>query len=162
MRKPRPRLIGNIFFSKAPLHDGAMILRDGIVYAAGCILPLTDNQQVSRELGTRHRAAVGMSENSDSLVVVVSEETGTVSMAVGGELKRNYTMEALRVALENGMIWDRFALGQGRRNQSKRPVSEVEIQMSGRMSLNRILHNKKFAIFFRLFPLLRYGPRYTP
>ncbi len=102
-----PELIGNIFFSKAPLHDGAMILRDGIVYAAGCILPLTDNQQVSRELGTRHRAAVGMSENSDSLVVVVSEETGTVSMAVGGELKRNYTMEALRVALENGMIWDR-------------------------------------------------------
>lgn len=102
-----PELIGNIFFNKAPLHDGAMIMRNGIVYAAGCILPLTDNQQISRELGTRHRAGVGMSENSDALVVIVSEETGGISMAVGGELKRNYSMEALRVALENGMLWDR-------------------------------------------------------
>lgn len=104
---PTPELIGNIFFNKAPLHDGAMVMRDGLVYAAGCILPLTDNQQISRELGTRHRAGVGMSENSDALVVIVSEETGTVSMAVGGELKRNYSSEALRVALENGILWDR-------------------------------------------------------
>jgi diadenylate cyclase len=102
-----PELICNIFFNKAPLHDGAMVIRDGVVYAAGCILPLSDNQQISRELGTRHRAGVGMSENSDALVVIVSEETGIVSMAVAGELKRNYTMEALRVALENGMLWDR-------------------------------------------------------
>lgn len=63
---PTPELIGNIFFNKAPLHDGAMIMRDGRVYAAGCILPLTDNLQISRELGTRHRAGVGMSENSDA------------------------------------------------------------------------------------------------
>jgi diadenylate cyclase len=102
-----PELIANVFFNKAPLHDGAMIMREGVVYAAGCILPLTDNQQISRELGTRHRAGVGMSENSDALIVIVSEETGIISMAVGGELKRNYTMEALRVALENGMLWDR-------------------------------------------------------
>ncbi|HJD24003.1 MAG TPA: diadenylate cyclase CdaA [Firmicutes bacterium] len=104
---PTPELIGNIFFNKAPLHDGAMIMRDGKVYAAGCILPLTDNLQISSELGTRHRAGVGMSENSDALVVIVSEETGTVSMAVGGELKRNFSSEALRVALENGILWDR-------------------------------------------------------
>ncbi len=104
---PTPELIGNIFFNKAPLHDGAMIIREGKVYAAGCILPLTDNLQISSELGTRHRAAVGMSENSDALVVVVSEETGTVSMAVAGELKRNFSAEALRVALENGVLWDR-------------------------------------------------------
>lgn len=105
--EPTAELIGNIFFNKAPLHDGAMILRDGTVYAAGCILPLTDNQQISRELGTRHRAGVGMSENSDALVVILSEETGVISMAVGGELKRSYSLEALRVALENGMLWDR-------------------------------------------------------
>lgn len=103
---PTPELIGNLFFNKAPLHDGAMILREGKVYAAGCILPLTDNLQISSELGTRHRAGVGMSENSDAIVVIVSEETGTVSMAVGGELKRNFSSEALRVALENGILWD--------------------------------------------------------
>lgn len=105
--EPTPELICNIFFNKAPLHDGAMIIRNGFVYAAGCILPLSDNQQISRELGTRHRAGVGMSENSDALVVIVSEETGVVSLAVGGEIKRNFTIEALRVALENGMLWDR-------------------------------------------------------
>ena len=100
-----PELIGNVFFNKAPLHDGAMIIRDGRVYAAGCILPLSDNLQISSALGTRHRAGLGMSENSDALVVIVSEETGTVSLAVGGELKRNFTSEALRVALENGILW---------------------------------------------------------
>lgn len=105
--EPTGELIGNIFFNKAPLHDGAMIIRDGRVYAAGCILPLTDNLQISSDLGTRHRAAVGMSENSDALVVVVSEETGTISIAIAGELKRNFSTEALRVALENGIIWDR-------------------------------------------------------
>lgn len=105
--EPTGELIGNIFFNKAPLHDGAMIIRDGKVYAAGCILPLTDNLQISSDLGTRHRAAVGMSENSDAIVVVVSEETGTISIAISGELKRNFSIEALRVALENGIIWDR-------------------------------------------------------
>lgn len=104
--EPSPELIGNVFFNKAPLHDGAMIVRDGMVYAAGCILPLSENVNNS-ELGTRHRAGVGMSENSDALVVIVSEETGTISMASGGELKRNFSPEALRVALENGMLWDR-------------------------------------------------------
>lgn len=102
---PTAELIGNIFFNKAPLHDGAMIIRDGKIHAAGCILPLSDNLQISRELGTRHRAGLGMSENSDALVVIVSEETGTVSLAVAGELKRNFTPEALRVALENGILW---------------------------------------------------------
>lgn len=103
---PTPELIGNIFFNKAPLHDGAVIMRNGRVYAAGCLLPLTDNQKISSDLGTRHRAAVGMSENSDAIVVVVSEETATVSIAQSGVLKRNFSSEALRVALENGILWD--------------------------------------------------------
>ena len=103
---PSAELIGNIFFNKAPLHDGAMIIRDGQVYAAGCILPLTEDNRLSSELGTRHRAAVGMSENSDALVVVVSEETGMVSIAQGGKLTRDFTAESLRIAIENAVIWE--------------------------------------------------------
>ena len=116
-----PELISNIFFNKAPLHDGAVIMREGIIYAAGCILPLSDNPQISRELGTRHRAGVGMSENSDAIIVIVSEETGIISMAVGGVLKRNYTMEALRVALENGMLWDRSHRDKDGEIKTKKP-----------------------------------------
>lgn len=98
---PTAELVANIFFNKAPLHDGAMIIRDGKVHAAGCILPLTDNQNISRELGTRHRAGVGMSENSDAVVVIVSEETGNISVAIGGNLERDFTPESLRVKLSN-------------------------------------------------------------
>lgn len=100
---PSPELIGNIFFKNTPLHDGAMILREGRVCAAGCILPLTD-LQIGTSMGTRHRAAVGMSENSDALVVVVSEETGTISIASGGTLRRNFTTEELKSELESGML----------------------------------------------------------
>lgn len=98
---PSAQLIGNVFYNKAPLHDGAMIIRDGMVYAAGCILPLTKSDKVSLDLGTRHRAAIGISENSDAVVVVVSEETGQISIAVNGVLTRNYTRETLRSELEN-------------------------------------------------------------
>ena len=72
------------------MHDGAMIIRDGRVYAAGCILPLTQRDDISSQLGTRHRAAIGMTENSDAVVLVVSEETGIISIAVGGKITRNY------------------------------------------------------------------------
>lgn len=98
-------LIGNVFFNKAPLHDGAMILRDAKIAAAGCILPLTEDTSISRRLGTRHRAGVGMSENSDAVVVIVSEETGTISVAKGGELTRDFTLESLRIELENEIVW---------------------------------------------------------
>lgn len=97
---PSAPIIGNIFFNKAPLHDGAMIIRDGMVYAAGCILPLTKSTRVSLELGTRHRAAIGMSENSDAVVVVVSEETGQISIVRNGVITRNYTRETLKSELE--------------------------------------------------------------
>ena len=98
---PSVQIICNIFFNKAPLHDGAMIIRDGTVYAAGCILPLTKNANISLELGTRHRAAIGMSENSDAVVVVVSEETGQISVVVNGTIRRNYTRETLNSELES-------------------------------------------------------------
>lgn len=92
-------LIGNIFYNKAPLHDGAMIIRDGMILAAGCILPLTKNDTLSSDLGTRHRAALGMSEVSDALVLVVSEETGTISICVNSIMKRNYSRETLKTVL---------------------------------------------------------------
>lgn len=97
-------LICNIFYPKSPLHDGGMILRNGRVYAAGCILPLTQNTNLSRELGTRHRAAVGMSENSDAVVVVVSEETGNISLAVNGELRRGFDAITLHNELAELLI----------------------------------------------------------
>lgn len=81
-----------------------MIIREGQIYAAGCILPLTSNENVSAELGTRHRAALGMSENSDAVVVVVSEETGQISIAMEGKLTRNYNRLSLREVLENTLI----------------------------------------------------------
>lgn len=92
---PSTSIIGNIFFNKAPLHDGAMIIRDSMIYAAGCILPLTKNENVNINLGTRHRAAMGMSENSDAVIVVVSEETGSISLAINGVLKMNYNKNTL-------------------------------------------------------------------
>lgn len=97
-------LVGNIFFNKAPLHDGAMIIRDGVIYAAGCILPLTKNENVSLELGTRHRAAIGISEISDAVSIVVSEETGSVSITENGVLKRDLEKIELEQILYNKFL----------------------------------------------------------
>ena len=101
---PSAELIKNIFFKNSPLHDGAMIVRAGRVCAAGCVLPLSGNQSLSRDLGTRHRAAVGMSESADSVLVVVSEETGAISVAIGGMLKRHLSPDMLRKLLENELL----------------------------------------------------------
>ena len=95
------QLLRNLFFPKASLHDGAMIIRDGRVAAAGCVLPLSDSDRLSADLGTRHRAGVGMSEASDAVVVIVSEETGTISVAVGGMLKRHLAPQTLGRLLRN-------------------------------------------------------------
>ena len=94
-------VINNIFFPKSPLHDGAMIIRDGRVYAAGCILPLTQRDDISAQLGTRHRAAIGMTENSDAVVLVVSEETGTISIVHNGQIKRDYNPISARTELSH-------------------------------------------------------------
>lgn len=94
-----PYVIRNIFFDKAPLHDGAVIIRDGRIHAAGCFLPLSTNYDIDKDLGTRHRAAIGMSEASDAVVIVVSEENGVISMAVNGSLKRNYNYNTLKQEL---------------------------------------------------------------
>jgi diadenylate cyclase len=99
-------LFGNIFFNKAPLHDGASIIRDGKLFAAGCILPLTNNNNVDINLGTRHRAALGISELSDAVVLIVSEETGIISLAANGILMRNFNRETLIKKLEEFILGD--------------------------------------------------------
>lgn len=133
---PNAGVIANIFFNKAPLHDGAVIIRDGRVHSAGCILPLTHNNNISMELGTRHRAAIGMSENSDAVVVVLSEETGQLSIAIQGELQRfdtvtEFTSVLMQVLLPNTeesvskreRFWQdvmkRFVTGDSRKKKEK-------------------------------------------
>ena len=97
-------LLKNIFFVKAPMHDGAVHVREGRVLGAGCMLPLSKNVNLSRDLGMRHRAGIGMSENSDAVVVLVSEETGSISVAVGGMLKRHLMTETLEQLLRNELL----------------------------------------------------------
>ena len=97
-------LLKNIFYPKAPLHDGAAIIRSGRIQAAGCMLPLSNNPNLSKELGMRHRAGIGMSEASDAVVVIVSEETGAISVAVNGMLKRHLTKDTFEKILRNELI----------------------------------------------------------
>lgn len=94
-------LLENIFVVNTPLHDGATIIRKDRILASGCVLPLTNNNDINKKLGTRHRAALGLSELSDSIIIVVSEETGTISLAINGKLTRNYDKKKLRVILVN-------------------------------------------------------------
>lgn len=97
-------LLQNLFWNKAPLHDGAVIVRDGRIVGAGCMLPLSTNPNLSRDLGMRHRAGIGISEHSDAVVVTVSEETGSISVAVGGMLKRHLAPETLERLLCNDLL----------------------------------------------------------
>ncbi len=108
-------LLKNIFWNKAPLHDGAVIVREGRIVGAGCMLPLSGNVNLSRDLGMRHRAGIGMSEHSDAVVVIVSEETGSISAAVGGMLKRHLAPETLERLLRNELMDDSQGAEKGGR-----------------------------------------------
>lgn len=119
-------MVNNVFFPKSPLHDGAMIIRNGRIHAAGCILPLTQSQAFSSALGTRHRAAIGMTENSDAVVLVVSEETGNISIVCNGEIIRNYNSVTAAADLRTKLI-----------------DSELERK-----------DNKVISVFKKLFPFL--------
>jgi len=107
-------LMKNIFFVKAPLHDGAVIIKNGRIAAAGCMLPMSSNMNLSRDLGMRHRAGIGMSERSDAVAVIVSEETGAISVAVDGMLKRHLSAETVETLLRKELVPD--VEGSGRRN----------------------------------------------
>ena len=102
--KVTDQLLRNLFFKNSPLHDGAVIIRHGRVAAAGCVLPLSENTHLSSDLGTRHRAGIGMSEASDAVVVIVSEEMGTISVAIGGMLKRHLAPQTLEKLLTNELL----------------------------------------------------------
>lgn len=97
-------LLKNIFYPKAPLHDGALIIRNARIAAAGCVLPLTNKTNLSKDLGMRHRAGIGASEQSDAVVVIVSEETGAISIAVEGMLKRNLNLATFEKLLRNELV----------------------------------------------------------
>ena len=104
---PSAAVFGNIFYPNTPLHDGAVIMRDGKILAAGCFLPKPQKEElIAKQLGSRHRAAIGMSENSDAVVIVVSEETGTISVAENGELTRGFSKESLAKLLRSRLITD--------------------------------------------------------
>ena len=125
------QLIRNIFFPKASLHDGAMIIRDGRIAAAGCVLPLSDSNRLSADLGTRHRAGVGMSEASDAVVVIVSEETGTISVAVGGMLKRHLASQTLERLLRNELCPKEEPVEQNLALRLKQKLTKKEKERDG-------------------------------
>lgn len=120
-------LLKNIFFVKAPMHDGAVIIRQGRILGAGCMLPLSKNVNLSRDLGMRHRAGIGMSENSDAVVVIVSEETGSISVAIGGMLKRHLMPGTLENILRNELL----------------PQEDTENSDRRRLSLLALLRGRK-------------------
>lgn len=114
------QLLKNVFFNKAPLHDGAVILRNYRIYSAGCFLPLSLNEDIDENMGTRHRAALGISEVSDAVVIVVSEETGKISIAHNGELTQNYSYKSLHKALTD------LLLPNDNTQKSKKGTKEVK------------------------------------
>jgi len=105
--RPSPELFVNIFFDHAPLHDGALIIRDGRAASAGCMLPLSDNLGISRDLGMRHRAGIGISEKSDAVAVIVSEQTGSIAVAVDGDLRRHLDKDSFEALLRGELLEER-------------------------------------------------------
>ena len=113
---PSKEVFGNIFYPKTPLHDGAVIMRDGIILAAACFLPKpAKDALINKKLGSRHRAAIGMSENSDAIVIVVSEETGQISVAINGDLTRDYTHDKLKALLQEQIFNDKTEISIGKK-----------------------------------------------
>lgn len=113
-------LLMNIFYPKSPLHDGAVVIKNNRIMAAGCLLPLTSNKYISKELGTRHRAAMGMTETSDAVIIVVSEETGAISMAVEGKLQRFLDPTTLKELMIQALNQDKDDNAGGDKNAKKR------------------------------------------
>ncbi|MCL2071406.1 MAG: diadenylate cyclase CdaA [Oscillospiraceae bacterium] len=117
---PSEELFGNLFHPHTPLHDGAVIVRDGMILAAGCFLPKPQQEEfISKDLGSRHRAAIGMSEVSDAVIIIVSEETGTISIAKGGTLERGFDYQKLHDYLTDALI-----PSPKKKPKYKTPVSE--------------------------------------
>lgn len=118
--KVSKELLINVFIPDTPLHDGAVIIKDNKIQAASCILPLTDKESIDRIFGTRHRAAIGVTENTDAVVVVVSEETGAISLAIGGKIIRDITGEQLRKELAKRVVKNKKPINYLKRNNTKK------------------------------------------
>ena len=121
-------LIKNLFYNKAPLHDGAVVIRDARIAAAGCVLPLTQSTNLSKELGMRHRAGIGLSEQSDAVVIIVSEETGAISVAVEGMLKRHLSESSLEKLLHSELIKE-----TENRSRANQLLDSLRALMKGKM-----------------------------
>ncbi len=119
-------MLGNIFYKGAPLHDGALIVRDNRLYAAGCVLPLTENKRLDKDMGTRHRAGIGITEKSDALVLIVSEETGGISMALDGKIERFLSIKTVEKALMNIYLEAETPVGARRLMEIFRPAENTE------------------------------------
>ena len=119
-----PQLLVNIFEPKTPLHDGAVVISGNKIAAAACVLPLADDKDIARELGTRHRAAIGISKESDSIVVVVSEETGKISVAKDGTLIADVREDVLKKILISNVVTKRFAVEKKERNHRVKAIRE--------------------------------------
>ncbi len=119
------QLLKNIFYNKAPLHDGAVILRDYNILSAGCFLPLSFKQDIDESLGTRHRAAIGITEISDAIALVVSEETGKISIACDGVITQNYSYKSLKKELTK-LLLPNESSKKAKRNKSKKANAEVK------------------------------------
>ena len=119
-----PQLLVNIFEPKTPLHDGAIVISGNKIAAAACVLPLADDNDIAKELGTRHRAAIGISKESDSIVVIVSEETGKISIAKDGTLIADVNEEALKKILISNVVTKRFAVEKKERRNKLKQIRE--------------------------------------
>ena len=130
--KVSDQLLRNLFFKNSPLHDGAVIVRGSRVAAAGCVMPLTENTHLPSDIGTRHRAGIGSSEVSDAVVVIVSEETGTISVAIGGMLKRHLAPKTLEKLLVSELI-----------SEPEQKNSTLKTWLSGHFKTRQEKHEKK-------------------
>ena len=140
------QLLGNIFYEGAPLHDGAIIINEFKVYAAGCVLPLSNNQNISKDLGTRHRAGLGITENSDAVALIVSEETGIISMAEDGELERFLDSRTVEKRLLDLYLSDkRIGRGFFKNSKKRNALTKVSSDASKRneMMMNKANGGKK-------------------
>lgn len=121
---PSATALTALFYKGAPMHDGAVVIRNNRIAAAGCMLPNTTDTEIERDLGTRHRAALGMSEESDAVVIVVSEETGTVSIACDGEMSRGYSIRGLQMALAQKLIRKKDRAEEEKKEETAEPPKE--------------------------------------
>lgn len=123
------QLLGNIFYEGSPLHDGAVIIKDGRICAAGCVLPLTRNNNINKNLGTRHRAGIGITENSDALALIVSEETGIISMASDGQLTRFLDIKTVEKTLLN------LYINQSDMTRTKTVINRIKNALRGKKNV---------------------------